>query len=55
MLNPRWFPYYAALVGVAATFKFGNWYQNHIDKNMDIFKNKSKLFGGRIIYPEEKW
>lgn len=55
MLNPKFYRYYASLATIMVLWKFGHWYTERVDNNMNLFKNKSKLFGGRTVYPEERW
>jgi hypothetical protein len=56
MLNPKFYKFYGQGVLLLSVFFFGRWYTEQVDNNgMAQFKNKSKLFGGRIIYPEENW
>lgn len=56
MLNPKFYKLYGQGVILVSLLFFGRWYTEQVDNNgMAQFKNKSKLFGGRIIYPEENW
>lgn len=56
MLHPKFWYVYAWGGAVSAAYFFGVWYTEQLDNNvMNKYKNKSKLFGGRIIYPEENW
>lgn len=55
MLNRKFLSSYGTIVYAVVLFGGMKWYANNVDKHMNIFKNKSKLFGGRIVYPEEKW
>lgn len=55
MLNPKFYRYYAGLATIMVLWKFGGWFTEKVDNNMNLFKNKSKLFGGRTVYPEERW
>ena len=49
MFSKRFLPYYAAIGVGLVVAKFASSVQNYRDEYLTDFRNKSKLFGGRML------